>query len=141
MIKSHKDLRVWEAAMDMAVAVYKATDSFPKQEMFGLVSQMRRSASSVPANIAEGFSRQYKPEFVQFLHISKGSLSELQTHIDLSERLGFLAPSTAALLEEKTDAVGRMLYGLLSTVKQASVTSTKRVKQTTGDGQRTTDDK
>jgi four helix bundle protein len=141
LIRSHKDLRVWEASMDMAVAVYRATDTFPKQEMFGLVSQMRRSASSVPANIAEGFSRQHKTEFVQFLHISKGSLSELQTHIDLSQRLGFLAPSAAASLEEKTDAVGKMLYGLLSTVKKATTTSAKRPRQTTDDGRRATDDK
>ena len=118
MIKSYKDLKVWEAGMEMAVAVYRATDSFPKPEVFGLVSQIRRAASSIPANIAEGFSRQHKTEFKQFLHIAKGSLSELRTHLCLSERLGFLDSNTAVLLEEQADSIARMLHGLISTLRR-----------------------
>ena len=131
MIKSYKDLKVWEAGMEMAVAVYRATGQFPKPEVFGLVSQMRRAASSVPANIAEGFSRQHKTEFTQYLHIAAGSLSELRTHLCLSERLGFLGSEEAALLEEQADAIGRMLHGLIRTLRKY---------QPTKPGRRPTDD-
>ena len=117
MIKSHRDLRVWQAGMDLSVSVYKATELYPKSEVFGLASQMRRAASSIPANIAEGFSRQHKPEFVQFLHVAKGSLSELETFIDLSERLGYLKPEDAVALSEQADAVGKMLHGLIASVR------------------------
>ena len=118
MIKNYRDLRVWKAGIDLSVSVYKATEAFPKSEMFGLVSQMRRAACSVPANVAEGFSRQYKTEFVQFLHIAKGSASELDTFVCLSERLGYLQADGAASLAQQVDAIGKMLYGLISTLRK-----------------------
>ena len=118
MVKSHRDLRVWQAGMELSVSIYKATEPYPKSEVFGLASQMRRAASSIPANIAEGFSRQHKPEFVQFLYIAKGSLSELETFVELSERLGYLSAERASALREQTDAVGKMLYGLIETVRK-----------------------
>ena len=117
MVKNHRDLRVWQAGMDLSVSVYKATDFYPKSEVFGLASQMRRAASSIPANIAEGFSRQHKTEFAQFLHIAKGSLSELETFVELSVRLGYLEAENAAALGEQADNVGKMLHGLITTVR------------------------
>jgi four helix bundle protein len=116
-IQSHKDLKVWSAAMELALAVYRATGSFPKTETFGLTSQMRRAAASVPANIAEGFARQHKPEFLQFLYIAKGSLSELGTYIELSQSLDYLDDRSSALLASSTETVGKMLYGLICSLK------------------------
>ncbi|MDO8684673.1 MAG: four helix bundle protein [Armatimonadota bacterium] len=118
MIRNYKDLRVWGIGMELSVAIYKATESFPKAEMFGLVSQMRRAAISVPSNIAEGFSRQHKNEFIQFLYIAKGSASELDTHIDLSERLGFIDSQTTLSLQDQTNAIGMMLHGLITKLKR-----------------------
>ena len=92
-IKSHRDLIVWRKAMDLVVLVYKATEGFPKHELYGLTNQIRRAASSVPANIAEGQGRRSKSEFRQFLGNARGSLLELDTHLELALRLNYLTPS------------------------------------------------
>ena len=86
-IKSHRDLIVWQKAMDLVVLIYKATEAFPKHELYGLTSQLRRAAASIPANIAEGQGRRSKPEFCQFLGNARGSLLELDTHLELALRL------------------------------------------------------
>lgn len=86
----YKDLEVWKQSMDLVVGVYKATGDFPKDELFGLVSQMRRAAVSIPSNIAEGCGRKNTKEFLQFLYISKGSLLELETQIEIAYRLKYL---------------------------------------------------
>jgi four helix bundle protein len=87
MDKPHKNLKAWQLAMDIAEKIYSTTESFPSDEKFGLVSQMRRSAISIPSNIAEGAGRHTKKEFMNFLHIAQGSLSELDTQLELSLRL------------------------------------------------------
>lgn len=102
-IKSHRDLIVWRKAMDLVVLVYKATESFPKHELYGLTSQIRRAASSVPANIAEGQGRRSKSEFRQFLGNARGSLLELDTHLELALRLNYL---TASQHEKDSRAFG-----------------------------------
>jgi len=117
MIKSYKDLRVWEAGIDLSLAVYSATKTFPKQEWFGLVSQMRRSAASVPANIAEGAWRQHSGELIQFLHIARGSLAELHTFVNMSARLEYLTAETSVMLNDKIEDVGKMLHGLISSLR------------------------
>ena len=89
MIKSHKDLKVWQESMDLVEDVYKLTSTFPKEELFGLTSQIKRSCVSVPSNIAEGAGRKGKAEFARFLYIAMGSLSELDTQLELAERLSF----------------------------------------------------
>jgi len=89
-IMTHKDLDVWKAAMELAKLVYLITSKFPKEELYGLTQQIRRSAVSIPSNIAEGAARNSRKEFIQFLHISLGSLAELETQLLLSEKLGFL---------------------------------------------------
>lgn len=89
-LKTHKDLEVWKKSMELGKTVYSFTKSFPKDELYGMVSQMRRAAVSVPSNIAEGAARSTKKEFVQFLYIARGSLSELETQIIFANQLGYL---------------------------------------------------
>jgi four helix bundle protein len=112
-IKSHRDLIVWRKAMDLVVLVYKATEAFPKHELYGLTNQIRRAASSVPANIAEGQGRRSKTEFRQFLGNARGSLLELDTHLELALRLNYLTASQHVRLHRDLDEVGRILNGLL----------------------------
>jgi four helix bundle protein len=112
-IKSHRDLIVWRKAMDLVVLVYKATESFPKHELYGLTNQIRRAASSVPANIAEGQGRRSKTEFRQFLGNARGSLLELDTHLELALRLNYLTASQYDRIHRDLEEVGRILNGLL----------------------------
>ena len=88
-MKTHKDLRIWGKGIDLVTSVYKLTKEFPKEEMYGLSSQMRRSAISYPSNIAEGAARNSKPEYIRFIYISLGSLSELETQVIISKNLGY----------------------------------------------------
>lgn len=112
-IKSYQDLQVWQQAMDLAVECYKLTQRFPRAEIFGIVSQVRRSASSVPANIAEGHGREGRAHFVQFLRIAQGSLKELETHLLLSARVGFLQEKDSDPILRRCGDVGKMLRGLI----------------------------
>ena len=98
--------------------VYAATDKFPSDERFGLISQIRRAAVSVPVNIAEGAARKSKKEFIQFLHISLGSMTELDTLILLSSDLEFLQKREADLLIEKLDIIGKLIFGLIKKLKE-----------------------
>jgi four helix bundle protein len=116
-LRRHKDLEVWRSAMELVVDLYRVTQSFPSDERFGLVSQIRRAAGSVPANIAEGSARKSTAELIQFLYISNGSLSELDTHLEIAERVGLLVPdSTRALL----DNVQSQLLTVISSLKRRS---------------------
>ncbi len=108
-IKSYRDLEVWQQAMDLAVECYKLTQRFPKTEMFGIISQIRRSASSVPANIAEGHGREGRAHFIQFLRVAQGSLKELETHLLLSARVGFLHDKESGPILRRCSDVGKML--------------------------------
>jgi four helix bundle protein len=92
-IKTHKDLEVWSIGIELVEAIYKSTKAFPKEELYGLATQMRRAAISVPSNIAEGAARNSRKEFVQFLYISLGSLAELETQVIIAQRLGFISQS------------------------------------------------
>jgi len=89
-IRNHKDLEVWKKSMDLVSNIYKITESFPNKELYGLTNQIRRAAVSVPSNIAEGAARSSKKEFIQFLYIALGSLSELETQIIIANRLEYL---------------------------------------------------
>lgn len=86
----HKDLDIWKLGIDLVEMIYKLTKKYPKEEIYGLTTQIRRAAISVPSNIAEGAARKSKPEFLQFLYVSLGSLSELETQLIISYRLGYL---------------------------------------------------
>jgi four helix bundle protein len=122
-IRSHRDLVVWQKAMNLVVAVYRATETFPKAETYGLTSQIRRAVTSVPANIAEGQGRRLTKEFVYFLANARGSLWELDTHLETSTRLGFLNSDIHEELQCQMDEVGRMLNGLMRSVSESSKTS------------------
>jgi four helix bundle protein len=110
-MKTHKDLDVWKKAMGLARMVYEATQKFPVSEIYGLTSQMRRAAVSVPSNIAEGAARGGSKEFIRFLRIALGSLAELETQVILSADLGFVNESVG-LLKEGEDA-RRLILGLV----------------------------
>lgn len=95
-INSHRDLLVWQQAMDLAVAVYEATRGWPKDELYGLTSQARRASVSVAANVAEGYGRESKGAYVQFLRTAQGSLKELETHCVIAQRVGIMDGDVAA---------------------------------------------
>jgi len=116
--KPHKKLKAWQLAMDIVIDIYKITATFPTDERFGLVSQMRRSAVSVPSNIAEGAARHTKKEFVNFLHIAQGSLSELDTQLELSRRLAFVDAVSWKELDDKLQEEDRILSGLIRSQKE-----------------------
>ncbi|MEH6765247.1 MAG: four helix bundle protein [Aequorivita antarctica] len=114
-MKSHNDLKVYQESMDLVIEIYKITNNFPESEKFGLMSQMRRSAVSIPSNISEGAARESKKEFKRFLYISLGSASELETHIEISKRLNFIDDSK--IIKEKIYFIKRMLMKLIQTLK------------------------
>lgn len=120
MDKPHKNLKVWQLAMDIAEKIYTITESFPKEERFTLVSQMRRSAISVPSNIAEGAGRNTKKEFVNFLHIAQGSLSELDSQWELSLRLKYVDNTTWNILDNMLNEEDKIITGLIRSQKEAS---------------------
>ena len=115
-VTDYSQLETWQCAMDLTEAVYSATRGYPKDELYGLVSQTRRSAVSVPSNIAEGQGRGSSREFVRFLAVARGSLAELQTQLLLAERFKYLAPEQASKLMEQSWTVGRLLNGLIRAV-------------------------
>jgi len=108
-IRDYRDLIVWQEAMDIAAMIYLLTRSFPREEMFGMSAQMRRSAASIPANIAEGFGRAQRKSFIQFLRIAQGSLKELETHAQLSSRVGLLAAEDMHAVMQKCETLGKRL--------------------------------
>lgn len=114
-MRKHQQLRVWQEAMDLVVSVYSLTSSLPPDERYGLASQMQRAAVSVPSNIAEGAARGSKPDFLRFLHIARGSLSELETQCQIAQRLGYVADISS--LEKAIDSVFSQLGGLIKHLK------------------------
>ena len=115
-IQSYKDLRVWQLAVDLAVASYKITAEFPSDEKYGLTAQIRRSAASVPANIAEGYGRESKGAYVQQLRVAQGSLKELETHLIVAHRVGIAREAAVQAIANQADDVGRMLRSLIRSV-------------------------
>jgi len=115
-VRGHRDLQVWRKAMDLAEAVYMATKDFPRDELFGMTSQSRRAAGSVAANIAEGYGRGVRQAYVNFLRIARGSLRELETHIELAARVELMSTNDAEGLLAKADELGRMPHGLITKV-------------------------
>ncbi len=111
--RSYRDLEIWQKAMDLVVECYAAVKTFPECELYGLISQIRRAAVSIPANVAEGQGRQHRPEFIQHLPIAYGSLTELETHIQIARRLNYLKENEERSLMQRCAEVGRLLNGLL----------------------------
>lgn len=117
-VKSYRDLVVWQKSMELVENVYKLTASFPKNEEFGLKSQMRRAAVSIPSNIAEGQARNHPREFLQFSHIAMGSLSEVETQIEVSVRLSILSAKEVEKATSLCQEVGKMLHGLANSLQR-----------------------
>ena len=119
-MRDYRKIDAWKLADDLTVAVYEKTRAFPREEMYGLTSQVRRAAYSVPENIAEGSSREGKRDYLHFLCIARGSLSEAQYFVHLAHRLGYLSPSDADALAAQTSAAFACLHGLIRAVEKES---------------------
>jgi four helix bundle protein len=117
MIRSYRDLTVWQSAMELAKIAYAWTSKFPKQEVYGITSQIQRAAVSVPANIAEGRARNSTKEFLHHLSIARGSLAELETLLSLAETFDYCRQGEVAPLFRHCDEISRMLSGLRKRLK------------------------
>lgn len=113
-MKSYKDLTVWQKSVDLSVIIYRITESFPKSELYGLTSQIRRCGVSIPSNIAEGQRRSHRAEYVQFLRIAFGSGAELETQILIALKIGYLDGKQFNQINELLQEVMRMLNKLIS---------------------------
>jgi four helix bundle protein len=117
MVQSFRDLQVWQRSIQLSVAIYRLTQGFPREEIYGITSQMRRSAVSVPSNLAEGHGRLSSGEYRQFLGIARGSNFELQTQLEIARALGF---GNSKLLDEAegfSHEIGKMIHGILEGIK------------------------
>jgi four helix bundle protein len=121
-MRDYTKIDAWKLADDLTVAVYERTRTFPREELYGLTSQLRRAACSVPANIVEGSSRESKRDYLHFLYIARGSLSETQYFIHLARRLGYLENHDATALHEQTKGVFACLHGLTKAVEKEAGT-------------------
>ena len=118
-LNGYQDLEVWKRSMELTEEIYRLTEHLPKEESYGLTSQMRRAAISVPSNIAEGYSRLSPKEFIRFLTISLGSKSEIQTQILICIRLGYIEKAQTERALALTDEVGRMTYALIKSIEKS----------------------
>lgn len=118
MLDSYRELLVWQKAMELVVETYRFSSSFPKEERYGLMSQLRRASVSVPSNIAEGYGRASRKEYLQFLYVSQGSLKETETQIILAGILGYASKDATELLLGKAALVGKLLGGLIRALRR-----------------------
>jgi len=116
VLKNFKDLKVWQKAYQLCLEIYRITRKFPKEEIYGITSQMRRSAISIPSNIAEGYGRRTKGEYIQSLYIAYGSNCELETQVLLSGDLGFIEKSEFLRIHNEIGDIERMLKGLIKSL-------------------------
>jgi four helix bundle protein len=117
MLKNYKELKVWEKSYQLCLEVYLITQEFPKIEIYGLISQMRRAALSIPSNIAEGYGRKTISEYLRFLYIAYGSVCELETQILLSGDLGYLNENRLSKVQKEVREVERMLQALIKSLE------------------------
>lgn len=117
MLKSYRDLLVWQKAIELTVLVYRLTEGFPKREIYGLAAQSRRAGVSIPSNIAEGYGRGSRKEYLQFLSIAQGSLKELETQVILAERLAYATAAQAQRILIDAEIVGKMLGSLIRSLR------------------------
>jgi four helix bundle protein len=118
MANSYKELRVWKRSIDLALAVYRHTENFPKHELYGLTSQLRRAAVSLPSNIAEGKGRSSDKELILFLHHSRGSLLEIETQLFIARELAYLEEPQAKDLLAEVESVAKALNALINALKK-----------------------
>lgn len=118
VVKSYRDLLVWQKSMSFVTEVYRHLESFPKQEQYGLVSQIKRSSLSIPSNIAEGSSRRSTKEFLHYINIATGSLAEVETQLQIANNLNYLDADTLKNMLGHTDEISRMLQGLYHSLEK-----------------------
>jgi four helix bundle protein len=116
-METHKNLLVWQKSISFVTAIYELTRTFPKEEIYCLISQLRRAAISIPSNIAEGSARKNTKEFIQFLHVSLGSAAELETQLIISVNLGYIDNQTSISLQNELEEIFKMLSGLIRSLK------------------------
>lgn len=119
-IRSYRDLRVWQLSIELTVACYEAAKAYPTSETYGLTAQIRRSATSIATNIAEGYGRKNRGSYLQFLRIAQGSLKELETHLIVSQRLGYLDATLEETLLSRSEDVGKMLRAPIRSLEKAA---------------------
>ncbi len=117
MIKTFRDLKIWQQSMELVTEIYRATSSFPEEEKYGLTSQLRRSSVSIPSNISEGFGRNSQGDFKRFVNISMGSLFELQTQIEVAKNLEFISKEIFENLYDHSREIERMMSSFIRTLK------------------------
>jgi four helix bundle protein len=120
-IRSFRDLRVWQAGIELVRSIYEATSKFPRSETYGLASQMQRAAVSVPSNIAEGHARESTKEYLQHLSIAQASLAELETQLEIAKLLSYISEADANYLLESIAALGRQLFALRNALMNPKV--------------------
>jgi four helix bundle protein len=125
-MRPHQKLEAWSRAIDLVTDVYQSSDHFPKEERYGLTSQIRRASVSIPANIAEGAGRRSQKEFAHFLSNSQGSASELETELIIANRLGYLDEATFVRLIEQLERIGRLITGLVRHLSGGPTTTRAR---------------
>ena len=118
MARDFKNIKAWRYADDLAVLVYTKTKSFPREELYGITSQLRRAVASVPTNIAEGASREHKKEYLHFLYVSRGSVAETEYLLHLSKRIGYLSDDNYKEVENLRKTTARTLQGLINSVRK-----------------------
>ena len=116
-VQSYRDLVLWQRGVGLAEVCYRVTAEFPKDEIYGMTAQIRRAATSIPANIAEGHGRESTGSFVQFLRMAQGSLKELETHLLVAQRVGIARSQTVEPLLVECDEIGRMLRALIRSLQ------------------------
>ena len=116
MNERFKGLIAWQKSYQLALEIYKMTNNFPRNELYGLISQIRRAVVSISANIAEGYERNYRKEYIQFLMIAKGSLGETETYLLFSKDLGYISKEEHDFLDEKRAEVAKLLKGLINSL-------------------------
>jgi four helix bundle protein len=128
-VLSYRDLKVWQRAMDLAEAADRLTHGMPPSGLHGMMSQIRRSAVSVPANIAEGYGRDSTGSYIQFLKTARGSLRELETHVLLAKRVGLVDGGQATAFVTNAEEVGKVLSALIASVQRSKVPATSAQRQ------------
>ena len=119
-IKSYRDLNIWKRSIDLVEKIYSTSNMLPKEEMYGLAIQLKRSAVSIPSNIAEGFARQHNKEYIRFLYIALGSCAELLTQLTIMVRLKYLDNVKADILSEEIDEISRMIMSLIKKINNTN---------------------
>jgi four helix bundle protein len=119
-MENYKELKVWQKSVSFCIELYGVVKKFPENERYGLITQIQRASTSVPANIAEGWGRGSTKEYIQFLHIARGSLMELETHLIIAQKLSYIDTVNANIFQRYIEEIGKMINQLINSLKKAN---------------------